>query len=206
MCISLVISDAEHFSCTRWPSVCILWQNVCSYLPGGVQIVVVIITKFTSLIPICLYGPHYHTTSSQPFSLRSSFLGASPPFPKPLTENSNVCTKNAASLYPRSQHWCLSSRKIPLKCMRRRFGPWLSKIPWRRKWQPLQYSCLRSPMDRRAWQATVHGFTRVWHDLETKPPPPTLTVPKWSVVMAHSEDKRTPLLVWVTVGCLDFWL
>ena len=24
---------------------------------------------------------------------------------------------------------------------------------------PLQYSCLENPMDRRAWQATVHGVT-----------------------------------------------
>ena len=35
---------------------------------------------------------------------------------------------------------------------------------------PLQYSCLEHPMDRRAWQATVHGVTRVEHDLVTKPP------------------------------------
>ena len=27
-------------------------------------------------------------------------------------------------------------------------------------------------MDRGAWQATVHGVTRVRHDLATKPPPP----------------------------------
>ena len=26
---------------------------------------------------------------------------------------------------------------------------------------PLQYSYLENPMDRRAWQATVHGVTRV---------------------------------------------
>ena len=26
---------------------------------------------------------------------------------------------------------------------------------WRRKWNPLQYSCLESPMDTAAWQATV---------------------------------------------------
>ena len=26
-------------------------------------------------------------------------------------------------------------------------------------------------MDREAWQATVHGVTRVGHDLATKPPP-----------------------------------
>ena len=36
---------------------------------------------------------------------------------------------------------------------------------------PLQYSCLENPMDRGAWQATVHGVTRVRHDLVTKPPP-----------------------------------
>ena len=29
----------------------------------------------------------------------------------------------------------------------------------------------RIPMDRGAWQATVHGVTRVRHDLVTKPPP-----------------------------------
>jgi len=26
---------------------------------------------------------------------------------------------------------------------------------------PLQYSCLENPMDRRAWQATVHEIQRV---------------------------------------------
>ena len=35
---------------------------------------------------------------------------------------------------------------------------------------PLQYSCLENPMDRGAWQATVHGVTRVGHDLVTKQP------------------------------------
>ena len=37
---------------------------------------------------------------------------------------------------------------------------------------PLQYSCLENSMNRGAWQATVHGATRVRHDLATKPPPP----------------------------------
>ena len=26
----------------------------------------------------------------------------------------------------------------------------------------LQYSCLENPMDREAWQATVHGVTKSW--------------------------------------------
>ena len=33
---------------------------------------------------------------------------------------------------------------------------------------PLQYSCMENPMDRRAWQATVHGLARVGHDLAAK--------------------------------------
>ena len=35
---------------------------------------------------------------------------------------------------------------------------------------PLQYSCLENPMDRGAWKATVHGVTRVRHNLATKLP------------------------------------
>ena len=35
---------------------------------------------------------------------------------------------------------------------------------------PLQYSCLENPMDRRAWWAAVYGVTRVGHNLVTKPP------------------------------------
>ena len=30
---------------------------------------------------------------------------------------------------------------------------------------PLQYSCLENPMDRIAWQATVHGVTKNWTQL-----------------------------------------
>ena len=30
---------------------------------------------------------------------------------------------------------------------------------------PLQYSCLESPVDRSAWWAAVHGIAEVGHDL-----------------------------------------
>ena len=39
------------------------------------------------------------------------------------------------------------------------FDPWVRKIPWRRAWQPIQYSCLENPMDRGACQAIVHRVT-----------------------------------------------
>ena len=45
-----------------------------------------------------------------------------------------------------------------------RFDAWVRKIPWRRKWQPMHYSCLENPMGRGAWRATVHGLQRVGHD------------------------------------------
>ena len=32
--------------------------------------------------------------------------------------------------------------RICLLCRTPRFNPWVRKIPWRREWQPLQYSCL----------------------------------------------------------------
>ena len=41
---------------------------------------------------------------------------------------------------------------------------------------PLQYSFLENPMDRRAWWAAVHGVLRVRHDLVTKP---YHTAPEW---------------------------
>ena len=46
----------------------------------------------------------------------------------------------------------------------------LGRSPGEGNGNPLQYSCLENSMDRGAWQATVHGISRVEHDLVTKPP------------------------------------
>ena len=37
--------------------------------------------------------------------------------------------------------------------------PGLRRSPGEGNGSPLQYSCLGNPMDREAWQATVHGVT-----------------------------------------------
>ena len=37
--------------------------------------------------------------------------------------------------------------------------PGSGRSPGGRNGNPLQYSCLESPMDRGAWQVTVHGIT-----------------------------------------------
>ena len=46
------------------------------------------------------------------------------------------------------------------QCRRLRFDPWVGKIPGEGNGNPLQYSCLGNPMDRGAWQATVHGVSK----------------------------------------------
>ena len=53
--------------------------------------------------------------------------------------------------------------KNPPACMRLRrhtFDLLFGKIPWRRKWNSLQYSCLENPMDTGARRATVHRVAK----------------------------------------------
>ena len=40
--------------------------------------------------------------------------------------------------------------------------PGLGRSPGEWNGNPLQYSCLENPMDRGAWQATVHGAAKGW--------------------------------------------
>ena len=37
---------------------------------------------------------------------------------------------------------------------------WVRKIPWRKKWQPPQYSSLKNPTEGGAWWATVQWVTK----------------------------------------------
>ena len=47
------------------------------------------------------------------------------------------------------------------------FDPWIGKIPWRREWQPILYSCLENSNDRGTLRATDHGVAKTglsdWH-------------------------------------------
>ena len=50
------------------------------------------------------------------------------------------------------------------------FIPGLGRSPGKGNGKPLQYSCLQNSMVRGTWWPTVHGVTRVGHDLVTKSP------------------------------------
>ena len=61
-------------------------------------------------------------------------------------------------------HICWRSGKEPARqgggCRRHEFNPWVRKIPGGGNGNPLQHTCLENPMDRGAWQATVHGVSK----------------------------------------------
>ena len=46
--------------------------------------------------------------------------------------------------------------------------PGLGRSPGGRHGNPLQYSCLENPIDRGAWQATVHGIAKSGAQLRPK--------------------------------------
>ena len=56
-----------------------------------------------------------------------------------------------------------SGKDPACQCRRQKrcgFNPWVGKIPWRRHGYPLLYSCLKNPMGRGAWRATVHSVAK----------------------------------------------
>ena len=62
-----------------------------------------------------------------------------------------------------------SGKEPACQCRRHkrcRFDPWIRKIPGGGHGYLLQYSCLENSMDRGAWQAIVHGFSKSWAQLK----------------------------------------
>ena len=56
--------------------------------------------------------------------------------------------------------WWLSGKEPACQCRRLGFNPELRRSPGEGNGNPLQYSCLGNPMDRRAWRVTVHGAAK----------------------------------------------
>ena len=65
-------------------------------------------------------------------------------------------TMGADSYLDRGNSWC-SGKEPACQRRRRRFDPWVEKIPWRRKQPTSGMLAWRIPKDRGPWWATVHG-------------------------------------------------
>ena len=63
---------------------------------------------------------------------------------------------------------CLSDKESTCSAEDTGSTPGLGRSPGEGNGNPLQYSCLGSPMDRGDWRATVLGVARVGHDWVTK--------------------------------------
>ena len=89
--------------------------------------------------------------------------------------------------------------------------PGSGRSPGEGNGNPLQYSCLKNPVDRVAWQATVHGVIRVGHNLVTKERkrerclkinqmlPPSLRFP---TVTKMAETSSLDMKFWEEGSCL----
>ena len=66
--------------------------------------------------------------------------------------------------------------------------PEVGRSPGERHGNPLQYSYLENPTDRRAWQATVHGITKNQTQLNTLAHTYTMATERYSCKLMNSGD------------------
>ena len=80
-----------------------------------------------------------------------------------------------------------------------RLTPGLGRSPGEENGNPLQYSCLGNPMDRGAWQATVHGWGHMELDMTERlnhnkyipcNMPATGAVTGWDSSQSDTEDRQ----------------
>ena len=77
--------------------------------------------------------------------------------------------------------------------------PGSGRCPGERNGNPLQYSCLGNPMDRRAWQATGHRVTQSWTWLKRLSVDIVLVPAAWQGQSAVC-GRMSPLL-WISSPC-----
>ena len=72
------------------------------------------------------------------------------------------------NLQTEQQHYSwLRGNESACQCRRHRFGPWVGKIPWKRKWQP---TLVLLPRESHGQRSLV-GYSPWGDHLVTKPPP-----------------------------------
>ena len=80
----------------------------------------------------------------------------------------------------------------------------LRRAPGEENGNPIQYSCLRNPLDRGAWWATVQKVTKSWYDWATKRTLYAKTILFWFLYLCNMFWNQRPpaLLFFLRLFCL----
>ena len=82
---------------------------------------------------------------------------------------------------PRPSWWQRALLSVQ-ETRRGRISLWVGKVPWRKVCNPLQDSCLETPVERGAWQATVHRVSKSWMQLKQ------LSMPSWALFLFQNHN------------------
>ena len=93
--------------------------------------------------------------------------------------------------------WWLGGKESSCQCRSFRFGPWVTKILWRRKWHHCSILAWRIPWKRSLVGYSPWGHTRVRHNLATKQQP-RLNQPFWFSFVPGPG-------CWVLFNFANFW-
>ena len=101
---------------------------------------------------------HEHCCKSQVLGL----LGTVILFPLDFSNFSRLKKKNQPAILQLRASPVAQQSRMPAKAGDVGSIPGLGRLPGGGHGIPLQYSCLGNPMDRGAWQATVHRIPKTW--------------------------------------------
>ena len=88
--------------------------------------------------------------------------------------------------------WWLGGKESACQCRRRKFDPWVRKIPWRRKWQP---NPVFLPGKCHGWEPgglQSMGWQKVGPDWTTKQQ-------QWACVLSCFSRVWLPVILWTVV-------
>ena len=89
--------------------------------------------------------------------------------------------------------WWLRWQRICLQCRRPGCDPWVEKIPWKKAWEPTPVFLPGESHKQRSLVASVHGVTRIGHDLATN-----ATMIEWLIHIRKNVSQRlvAPASIW----------
>ena len=151
---------------------CPLMEGFCMLFPDGIRRIVVQEPALADISSFPLFRSVSGLNPDQ-YAVFPGFCDVHVHFREPgFSYKETIQTGAAAAAASGTTAVCTMPNLNPVPDSVEHLKPQLDRIAQAPiRGNPLQYSRLRNPMDRGAWQAIDHGVARVGRDLATKPPP-----------------------------------